>query len=89
MKLIEVTDKKSREDFHRVARILYAGDPNWVCPLVMEIEDIFNPAENILFRDGEAIRWILQDDSGNLIGRVAAFYNREKSAKNEPFFSAL
>jgi hypothetical protein len=83
MKLIEVIDKKTRQDFHRVSRELYAGDPNWVCPLVMEIEDVFNPKENVLFRDGEAIRWILQDDAGRLIGRVAAFYNKGKSAKHE------
>lgn len=83
MKLIEVTNEATRREFYDVARILYKKDPCWVCPLDVEIEDIFNPGDNILFRGGEAIRWILRDDSGNAVGRVAAFYNRNKAAKNE------
>ncbi|HNW76251.1 MAG TPA: hypothetical protein PKJ28_05140 [Bacteroidales bacterium] len=83
MKLIEVKDKAGREAFYNVPKQLYKHDENWVCPLDAEIEGIFNPAENKLFRDGEAIRWVLQDDTGKGIGRIAAFYNKEKSAKYE------
>jgi hypothetical protein len=83
MKLIEVRDKTGREVFHSVPKILYTHDENWVCPLDAEIEDIFNPAENKLFRDGDAIRWVLESDEGKLIGRVAAFFNMGKSAKND------
>lgn len=83
MKLLEVTDKKSRRLFHQTALELYRGDPHWVCPLQGEIDSIFDPAENSLFKGGEAARWVLTDDQGKLIGRVAAFYNREKAAKNE------
>lgn len=83
MKLIEVTNEATRREFYDTARKLYAGDENWVCPLDAEIEDIFNPGDNILFRDGEAIRWVLEDDYGKPAGRVAAFYNRGKAVKNE------
>jgi hypothetical protein len=83
MKLTEVNDKATRTAFHRAAIRLYRSDPSWVCPLETEIEDIFNPRENILFRDGEAARWILLDDSGQAIGRVAAFYNKGKAAQHE------
>ncbi len=83
MKLTEVKDQATREAFHSVPKQLYRNDQNWVCPLDAEIEDIFNPAENKLFADGAAIRWVLFDDAGNLLGRVAAFYNAGKSAKNE------
>jgi len=83
MKLIAVTNDETRREFYDAARILYAGDAYWVCPLDVEIEDIFNPDENILFRDGNAIRWVLEDDSGKVIGRVAAFYNRDKASKHE------
>jgi hypothetical protein len=83
MKLIEVTDRRTRDDFHRVARQLYSGDPNWVCPLVKDIENFFNPGQNSLFKDGEAIRWVLRNDKDELIGRVAAFYNRDKASKSE------
>ena len=83
MKLIEVNDKKTRHEFYEVAKKLYRNDPNWVCPLDSGIEDVFNPAENILFKNGEAIRWILKNEHGKEIGRVAAFYNKDKAAKNE------
>ena len=83
MKLIEVKDQASRNAFLDVAKYLYKDDPNWVCPLDTEIEDTFNPAENKLFIDGDAARWVLQDDEGRGIGRVAAFFNKDKSAKNE------
>ncbi len=83
MKLTEVKDMAGRKAFLDVPRILYAQDENWVCPLDSEIEDIFDPEQNKLFRDGDAIRWVLEDDHGTLIGRVAAFYNKDKAAKLE------
>src|SRR5665811_1059629 len=76
MQLIEVTDKKTRKQFHKVPHLIYKGDPNWACPLEGMIEDIFNPAKNKAFKNGKAIRWILMDDNKNLLGRIAAFINR-------------
>ena len=43
----------------------------------------FNKEKNKAFRFGEIIRWILEDDKGNLIGRVAAFINTKYKNKNE------
>lgn len=81
MELIKVTDKKTVREFLQAAREVYRGDPNWVCPPDRTIESIFDPAVNDLFRDGEAARWILKSAKGDLIGRVAAFYNRGKASK--------
>jgi len=78
MKLIEVVDKTTKKQFLDVPKILYKDDKNWICPLDVEIEGIFNPATNGCFEFGEAIRWILIDDNGNLVGRVAAFYDKRK-----------
>ncbi len=89
MKLIEVNNEATRREFYDIARTLYKNDPHWVCPLDVEIEDIFNPIDNILFCDGDAIRWILKDDSGKVIGRVGAFFNRDKAAKNEQLTGGL
>ncbi|MBN1198144.1 MAG: hypothetical protein JXA23_02245 [Bacteroidales bacterium] len=83
MKLIQVTNDEIRREFYDVARTLYKNDANWVCPLDVEIESIFDPTDNILFHGGEAIRWILRDEAGKAIGRVAAFFNHDKAAKNE------
>lgn len=75
MQLIEVTDKKTKKQFHKVAHLVYKGDENWAAPLHGMVEDIFNPNKNKTFRNGKAIRWILVDKDGKLLGRIAAFIN--------------
>ena len=80
MKLIEVNDKKTAKRFLEVARILYKNDPNWICPLDDDTEAIFDPARNPYFQHGKAIRWILENGKGQLIGRVGAFINFKKAS---------
>jgi len=76
MKLLEVKNRKLNREFHKVPFVIYRNDKNWIPNLRQDIDKIFNPAKNKLYElGGEAIRWILKDDSGNLIGRVAAFVN--------------
>lgn len=83
MQLTEVKTPGQKKEFLQVPKKLYRADPNWICPLDSDIEDVFDAKSNSLFRNGEAIRWIVKDDEGNLTGRVAAFYNHDKAAKNE------
>lgn len=59
---------------------LYKEYPNWVCPLDTDIEEVFDPARNELFHEGEAIRWVARNAAGEIVGRIGAFYNREKAA---------
>ncbi|MCD6345968.1 MAG: hypothetical protein J7L96_00965 [Bacteroidales bacterium] len=73
MRVVAVTDKSGGKDFVEVPKILYKHDPVWVCPLDNDIHDIFDPSKNVYFNHGRAARWILKDDNGRLIGRVAAF----------------
>ncbi len=79
MTICEVNNKQTRKEFLDFPKDLYRNDPNWVCPLDNEIEGIFNPKNNICFQTGEAIRWVLKDDKGQLIGRIAAFYDTRKT----------
>lgn len=79
MKLIEVNDQKTRNEFLAVGPIIYKNDPTWVQPLDEEIEAIFNPQKNNFHLHGETIRWVLKDDNDKLIGRVAAFINHKKA----------
>lgn len=83
MKIIQVTDRKTVRQFHDAIRVIYKDDPNFVCPLDKDIEAIFDPSKNTFFNNGDASRWILINDNGELIGRVAAFYNWEKARKYE------
>ncbi|MCK5821074.1 MAG: GNAT family N-acetyltransferase [Bacteroidales bacterium] len=84
MQLIEVNDKKGVALFHQVSRELYRDDPHYVAPLKMEIEEIFDAKKNGLLLHGAAIRWVLCDKDGGLIGRIAAFVDLEKANKNSP-----
>jgi hypothetical protein len=76
MKIITVTDRKTRKKFLDAARAIYKNDPNWVCPFDNEIEGIFDPGKNTYFKHGEAERWILEDDKNNVTGRIAAFIDK-------------
>lgn len=80
MQITEVKTTGDRKAFLDLPRVLYKDDPNWVCMLDSELEATFDPSINRVFSRGEAIRWILKDDSGNTIGRVAAFYDTQRSA---------
>ena len=79
MKLVEVNNRKTIKQFFEAARKIYQDEPRWICPLDKDIEAIFDPGKNAYFKDGGAIRWILFDDSGELIGRIAAFFNQKKA----------
>lgn len=62
---------------------LYAGDSNYIRPLNTDIADVFNREKNPMFTHGECVRWLLQDDSGKYIGRIAAFYDEKTMHQNE------
>ena len=83
MKITEVNSKDTRKAFLDVPRKLYHDDPLWVCPLDKDIESVFNPAKNNFHQFGVCHRWILRDDKGNLIGRIAAFVNKKKAYNYE------
>jgi len=75
MQLIEVNDRKTVREFLDLPRKIYAGDPYWIPHLEKDVETVFSPGQNLQFQHGEAIRWILKDSDGVVIGRVAAFIN--------------
>ncbi len=81
MEVIEVNSPQTVRKFLDFPKQLYKDDPDWVCPLDTELESIFNPQKNYLFKRGNAARWIIKDDSGNTIGRIAAFFDNQKSSK--------
>lgn len=56
---------------------IYKDDPSWIRPLDKDIEAVFDPALNKFFRHGSCKRWLLIDERGLVIGRVAAFVNRK------------
>ena len=80
MRLIEVNDKKTRTAFHAVPDAIYAGDSVWIPHLRQDIDKVFDLEKNRLFKKGaRAMRWLVQDDSGRWVGRIAAFVNPKYS----------
>ena len=73
MKLHEVKDTKEIQEFLLLPVRMYKSTPQWIRPLDNEIEAVFDIERNKSFRHGECIRWILRNDAGETIGRVAAF----------------
>lgn len=81
--LEKVETPRQVKEFLKLPVLIYTGNRYWVHPLDSDIESRFDPQRNELLQDGEAIRWILRDAKGRVIGRIAAFYNREIAANNE------
>ncbi|TFG41878.1 MAG: GNAT family N-acetyltransferase, partial [Bacteroidia bacterium] len=80
MQIIEVNTQKDRKQFIDFPKWLYKDDPNWVCMLDSELEATFDAEKNNSFRQGEANRWILKDENGRTIGRIAAFFDKVRSS---------
>jgi hypothetical protein len=82
MKLIEVATPTHQKEFIEMAVQLYKNEKNWIRPIDKDIEGLFHPETNKLFRNGaKANRWLLKDDKGQTIGRVAAFINPKMKEK--------
>jgi hypothetical protein len=83
MQLIEVTNHKTAAQFIQVAVEIYKHDPNWIRPLDKDIEQVFDKDQNKAFRFGDIVRWILKNEKGKLIGRIAAFVNKKYKTKGD------
>ncbi len=80
MRLIEVNDSKTRAAFHSVPRRIYADNPVWIPHLQQDIDKVFDPEKNRLFKKGGvAKRWLVEDAEGRWAGRIAAFISPKYS----------
>lgn len=77
MEIIQVSDKVTIAAFYELPLRIYKNDENWVPPLRILTEDIFNPLKNEGFQYGDARRWLVKE-RGQFVGRIAAFYDRSK-----------
>ena len=81
--LEEVVTKRQERELLSIAKRLPRGTRNWVQPLDDDIRAVFDPAKNRMFEGGEAIRWIARSGEGDVVGRIAAFYNTDQAAEEE------
>lgn len=82
--LKEVLGKELEKAFLRMPLPIYKDDKAWVRPLDSDIEEVFDPKRNKRLRKGEVIRWILEDGSGAIVGRIAAFVDPVAFTKGDP-----
>lgn len=78
-----VNDPKTEKEFLNVVNTIYKDDQAFIRPLDQDIEKVFDPKRNPFFNHGKCTRWILKNDSGATIGRVAAFINDKKAFNYE------
>ena len=71
----QVGDDAGIECFIRVPFALYADDPHWVAPLILERRDHLNPRRNPYFGHAEVAYWLALRD-GRAVGRISAQVDR-------------
>jgi hypothetical protein len=83
MQIIPVNDKATHQLFMSVPLIIYKNDRKWIRPLDKDVEEVFDAKKNKAFRFGKIQRWILKNEEGELIGRIAAFINKKYKNKGD------
>ena len=84
MQLIEVSDKFHERQFIEVNVEINKNQPNYIRPLDKDIIEVFN-SKNKALRHATAARWILSDENGRLLGRIAAFVNKKYKNPGDTF----
>lgn len=77
MQIREVISDSDREEFIRLPIRLYQNIPQWIRPLDKDVHAVFDKEKNKTFQHGECTRWLLSDERGNTLGRVAAFVDQK------------
>lgn len=81
--IAEVRTRTDKTAFLSFPSTLYKDDPFYVRPFDTDVENLFDPGSNKLLRKGEAIRWLLYDQTKNIIGRIAAFIDTDAAKNND------
>jgi hypothetical protein len=88
MKIQKVATNKHKRLFYDFSNELYKDEPLYIKPLYQDIEKIFDPKFNVNFKHGEATRWLVMRE-GEVVGKIAAFYNETKNEAGMGFFDTI
>lgn len=83
MQIVEVNSRKLERDFLKVHNLINKSYPNWIQPLDKDVLSVFDKKKNKLLERSEAIRWVIKNGQGKLIGRIAAFVNKRYINKGD------
>lgn len=81
MYIVEVLNEADKAEFLQLPIRLYKNTPAWIRPLDTDVEGVFDSHKNKTFQHGECVRWLLKNEQGETIGRVAAFVNQKTVSK--------
>lgn len=85
MHVLEVNTPSTSKDFLLVNTLLNQSNPAYIRPLDNEVLEVFDPSKNKKFKNGEAKRWIIKNEEGKLMGRIAAFTDSKYINKGTDF----
>lgn len=74
-----VVTARQQDEFLALPARIYAGDPNYVPPLLMERRDFFDQAKNPFYKHATVELFLARKD-GELVGRIAACEDRNYNA---------
>jgi GNAT superfamily N-acetyltransferase len=69
LEIREVHDRRDLDRFCRVPWLIYAEDPQWVPPLLVEVKEFLNPRKHPFYLHGEATQF-LASRGGVAVGRI-------------------
>jgi hypothetical protein len=73
------------KDFIRVNVEINQSSPNYIRPLDRDITSVFDPKKDKYCKEGNHCLWVLRDDKGHGVGRIAAFVNKRYRNKGDRF----
>lgn len=77
MNIIKVNTEDLMQAFLRMPKPIYKKDKNYIQPLDKDIEEVFDMSKNKFFKQGECERWLLQNEKGEYVARIAVFVNKK------------
>ena len=77
MQIFSVSTVADEAAFFKLPLSIYKNDANWIQPLDKDVQEVFDAKKNKAFRFGKLEWWILKNDAGKEIGRIAAFTNKK------------
>jgi len=87
---IQPNDKQLIRDFISFPFQLYADCPQWVPPFRRDMRDVFNVEKNPFYLSSAAAFFLLKDESGRTLGRIAVLddqpYNRKNNSRTAFFY---
>lgn len=86
MQLELITGEENERAFLDASSVVLASDPNYVRVPDSDIRALFDPKKNRLYDKGaNAVRYVLRNDRGDLVGRIAAFVQKTTEPREGGF----